>query len=340
MNTSRTIIRTIDACRLSSRQMSVPVARTLLAAVVLSWLITAPPVLGQDLFVTDAQTGEIFRFNGTNGDFVAKVSVDPDPYLAPYGITTGPDNYLYVVSELRGPGEIKRYDPITLSLIDTFVPMTSNMQGPRGLRFGPDGNLYVGNHLSSDVRRFSGIDGSYLSPPFVTQGGDHVPNFEPGGNLYVSGYWSGSIHVYNPTTGEPITSLSTGFYHDPQGLDLGPDGNLYVALAGAGQIRRFDPMTGEDLGFFAELPGGGRACDLQFGPDGLLYVADQDAISPEGRGRVVRFDPTTGAYLGDFASGSGLASATYFTWAIVPEPSTSSMLIFASWVFLRRSRRS
>ena len=69
-------------------------------------------------------------------------------------------------------------------------------------------------------------------------------------------------------------------------------------------------------------------------------MADVDVLSPEGRGRVVRFDPTTGAYLGDFAAGNGLAMASYFTWAIVPEPSTGSMLFFASCVLFRRSRRS
>jgi len=87
----------------------------------------------------------------------------------------------------------------------------------------------------------------------------------------------------------------------PLGLALGPDGSLYIGERGTNRIRRVNPQ-----GIISTFAGGGTPEDgvgdggpaldarfeephsLAFGPDGSLYVADNEgnrirAITPEGR---------------------------------------------------------
>ncbi|WP_197491106.1 Calx-beta domain-containing protein [Planctomyces sp. SH-PL62] len=99
----------------------------------------------------------------------------------------------------------------------------------------------------------------------------------------------------------------SGGLQNARGMDYGPDGNLYVSVEGdgtdptvLGRVNRYDGVTGAFLGVFASDPTMSGAKDVEFGPDGNLYV-------PNNLGNnVYRFDGTTGASMGVFIpSGSG-----------------------------------
>lgn len=67
-----------------------------------------------------------------------------------------------------------------------------------------------------------------------------------------------------------LRRVSIGDHEGPEDIALGPDGRLYMPTHD-GAILRYDPTTGE----VEELARtGGRALGVEFGPEGLLYVAD------------------------------------------------------------------
>ena len=57
-----------------------------------------------------------------------------------------------------------------------------------------------------------------------------------------------------------------------------------------------------------------RACGVEFGPDGNLYVLDADNAVDTGFDRILRFDPATGALLDVFVTSGSLENACAFTF--------------------------
>ncbi len=53
---------------------------------------------------------------------------------------------------LVGSGEVFSYDGLTGAYLGTLV----GSEGGNGLVFGPDGNLYVSNPVTSNILRFDG----------------------------------------------------------------------------------------------------------------------------------------------------------------------------------------
>ena len=58
-------------------------------------------------------------------------------------------------------------------LIDEFIP--SGVSNPRGVKFGPDGNLYVTHGSFSEVHRYDGTTGELLNV-FVSSGSGGLDN--------------------------------------------------------------------------------------------------------------------------------------------------------------------
>jgi DNA-binding beta-propeller fold protein YncE len=63
---------------------------------------------------------------------------------------------------------VKRYNGTTGAFIDTFAS-GSGLSVPRGLVFGPDGNLYVSSQDTNEVKRYNGTTGVFMDN-FVTAG--------------------------------------------------------------------------------------------------------------------------------------------------------------------------
>jgi hypothetical protein len=77
---------------------------------------------------------------------------------------------LLVGNFVSGDESVKRYNTITGTFVDNFVPNGSGgLSFPLGGAFGPDGNLYVSNSDGDNILRYNGKTGASLGT-FVSSG--------------------------------------------------------------------------------------------------------------------------------------------------------------------------
>lgn len=264
-------------------------------------LIFLPPTASADLLVSGFHSGNVLRYDETNGTFI-DVFVPPGSggLANPVGLAIGPDGNLYVGNYYWG--EILRYDGTTGAFIDVFANGCS-VSGD--ILFGPDGNLYVACEFDR-VLRFNGTSGAFIDNFVATgSGGLDRPTgmvFGPDGDLYVSGLFSDNVLRYDGVTGsfidEFVPANPVDHLYGPVGLAFGPDGNFYVASSNNGLTLRYDGTTGDFLDIFTQ--GAGVPAGIVFAPDGQLYMANYVGDS------ILRFDGSTGAFVDVFVSpGSG-----------------------------------
>jgi hypothetical protein len=257
------------------------------------------------LLVVDGNNNQVLAYDASTGAFRG-VFVSPGSLDAPdLGIIGGPDGNVYVNSYGSGPSPVNsvmRFDgkmgtplPSSGRTGANFVtPNDGGLQGAEGLAVGADGFLYVANDTTQPV--YGGVPGSILRFDGTT--GNFVSAFVPSG--------TGGLSYAND-------------------LHFGPDGNLYVDNAdgsgkNSGKILRYDATTGnplpsagkEDANFITPNDGGlSWANGFAFGPDGMLYVANN--FTANGPSNILRFDGTTGNFVGVFVS-SGLGFVDGILW--------------------------
>jgi hypothetical protein len=210
--------------------------------------------LDGNLYVTSGgltsppDSSSVLRFDGKTGAFIdAFVPAGSGGLAGPRALVFGPDGNLYVNCSDPGPGSVLRYDGTTGAFLDVFVSSDNNPPGensaghPRGLVFGPDGNLYVSRPDQNTVLRYDGRTGAFIDA-FVPEG-------------------SGGLSI-------------------PTGPLFGPDGNLYLrsGLGGPGAVLRYDGTTGMFIDEFVPHGSGGLANNKGFvfrnsDPTTLAYVA-------------------------------------------------------------------
>ena len=137
-----------------------------------------------------------------------------------------------------------------------------------------------------------------------------------------TGAQQGNILRFDQATGAFIDAFVPNAGVQPIDLTIGPDGNLYVTSGlsksddpsdpSAFSIRRYDGRTGAFIDVFAiggllNFPQG-----LVFGPDGNLYVGNQNPSS-DANG-VLRYEGRTGAFIDVFASDARLRDARDFVF--------------------------
>jgi DNA-binding beta-propeller fold protein YncE len=98
-----------------------------------------------------------------------------------------PDPFLLVSS--NETDSVLRFDAMTGVHRHLRAIGSGGLNGPIGLVFGADGNLYVSSVASASVLRYDGVTGEFIDA-FVPSGSDGLnPQglvFGPDGNLYVS----------------------------------------------------------------------------------------------------------------------------------------------------------
>jgi len=296
------------------------------------------------LLVTNWGGDSVPRYDESSGAFVdAFVAKHSGGMNQPYGIVFGPhDHNLYVsTGEYGGPGQLKavlRYEGITGAFIDKFS-IGGDLQGPRGILFGPDGNLYVADKPVAGpegrIVRYDGHTGAYIDEFVPLGSGLTRPSglvFGPAGknttklDLYVTSALTQSILRYDGTTGaflgEFVASGSGGLGY-PIALTFGPGGDLYVASDRFSSNKPpavfcFQGPSGNSPGAFISVfvpPASGgleTPFGLLFGPDANgdgrqdLYVASSElppgATHNGKNGSVKRYDGATGAFIDTFVT--------------------------------------
>ncbi len=208
------------------------------------------------------------------------------------------------------------------------VLASGNLPGTFGLRFGPNGNLYVCTNAGLAV--FDLIQGQMVDLIGPDRGviGPEDVIFGPDGSMYWASMFTGMVgrmapdgtvstqmvgpmvnslvfsddgrlFVTEPWMTDTLWELDPSFIDPPQQLgagfgglknpEFGPDGLLYGALMWAGRVVRMDVA---DPANTTEV----IADDIpgpftaRFGPDGMLYVVERSGFT------VQRMDPANGSH--------------------------------------------
>ncbi len=232
---------------------------------------------------------------------------------------------LYVIG--RVSDNIVVYDGLTGAFIEQFATPASGLDGAAWLMFGPNGDLYVSTVTASGKRdAVLRIDQSKAVSTFIADSsltGAKGMAFGPDGNFYLADVNTDRIARYNGATGafiDNFVSPGIGGPDGPGATIFGPDRNgdsiseLYVSSGLTDEVLVFNGATGSPLGPFVTAASGGLSGphDMEFGPDGNLYVVRSNTQLIIGGEQVYRFNGTTGAFLDVIVPPGGIAPETSF----------------------------
>ena len=261
--------------------------------------------LGPDgnLYVADENCNAVFRFNGASGALLGSFAVGPRPR----DVAFGPDGLLYV--SFLVSGYIEKFDPLTGQDMGRFAFMDSphdllflpsgdilvssffsgailrfnqagtplgtlaNVNRPRGMQVGPDGNLYVATSDSFQTNPANGVYRFTLAGVPLGQvvvvgtGGFTAANdvaFAPDGTLFVTDPLG--VLRFNATTGAFIENFIPTVTYQPFNLIITPD--TWVSWPQPESISYGTPLNSlqlnaasESAGTFTYAPAAGTVLD-------------------------------------------------------------------------------
>jgi len=178
-----------------------------------------------------------------------------------------------------GP-EIAVMDAETGEILDQI---TTEVDSPDDLTFGPDGSLYWTDILTGEVGRRT-PDG-VVTKQFVAPGVNPI-TFSDDGRLFTAlAFLGDALYELDPDLKNPprFIAENLGMLN---GFDFGPDGFLYSPVPFQGKIVRIDVDTGEITPVVAE---GIMAPSVKFDSQGRLHT--QNYMN----GQIVRVDTATGS---------------------------------------------
>ena len=214
-----------------------------------------------EIFLANKTNDNVLRWDGDSGEYLGEFITAEAGVIRPRGIEFGPNGDLYLTeSDASYPSLVKRFDGDTGEFIDVFastLPIDDgNGDKLRSLEFGPNGDLYVMDMGTPyDLRHIIRFEGPNSANP-----GEFV-------DLFVDAK-DGSAKAYK---------IWDFIFND--------EGNMYAATWGAHVVFEFGGPDSDDPGAQIRHVADGRHPDEPFyrstgideGPDGLLYVTDQDS---------------------------------------------------------------
>ena len=300
-----------------------------------------------DILVGSCYTNNVLRFDGSTGRYLSEfVRAGSGGLNCPEGeMIFGEDGFLYVSSfshpALRHPWEpvlpppkgqkdkpvfqstpeavtyndqVLRFDGKTGEFVDVFIPPSAILNGPHGMAFTKEGNVFVAARFSSSlllhdsknnkVRQIVVEKEKYkfnnkIDPELVFRDLNSI-SVGPDGKVYVASYQTGDIFQFDRQTGDLlnrfVNARDNHWMKHPHNVLFGPDGNLYVTNVSEDEqhsILRFDGRTGKFMDVFVDgkNPRIEYPSDIVFAPDRSLLMVDC------GKGAVLRYDGETGKFL-------------------------------------------
>jgi len=200
---------------------------------------------------------------------------------------------------------VLRYDGATGASKGVFAS-GGGLALPTGIRFGPDGHVYVGNVGPDNVLKFDGNTGAPLGVAAAHPDLQHPRQVAfQNGQLLVSSRGKNRVLCFDLATGNYVDQFTqahasyttSGITADglcqPFGLIHDPGGNVLVASYGTDSVRRYDGRTGVFIDTFACGHRLMQPRNIVYGPDGNLYVTS-------GNHRVLRYNGRSGAFIDTF----------------------------------------
>jgi hypothetical protein len=262
------------------------------------------PVSGPSLVVTSFFDGAVYQFSPGGGKLldtlVAPYSNQSAILTNPSGVTDGPDGNLYISNQISYPprdgsptGNSIVEENLATNTLTTFIPASvldpiaatigDTHFVPAGIKFGPDGNLYValngGYDGNPDVGAFAATPGA-------------IVRFDISNDNGVLTY-TGSYDVIATTVGGNALLEPTGIAFGTGASDMN---NLYVANSGGGfgpgNIVKITGATGNNPTTSVFVSAGTEGLSfpsaLTFSGSNLI-VADFGGSAVTSGGRIERF---------------------------------------------------
>ncbi|MFO0949183.1 MAG: NHL repeat-containing protein [Planctomycetota bacterium] len=187
---------------------------------------------------------------------------------------------------------IYRFSETTGEFLGNLLGPSDGLNGPVGMRVGPDGNLYIANQGSGVIQKYDFGTGQ-LSTFANTGFAPSDIQFTASGDLLTSDFAGSNVFRFDLATGNNLGAFtSNGSLISPTNMLFHGD-YLYVSSLFSSEVQRFDALTGEYHDTFVTAASGGLdfPAGLTYGPDGNLYVSSVN------NNKVIRYDGITGAPL-------------------------------------------
>lgn len=274
-----------------------------LSALLLLSVMTSHSACGQNLFVSDSGSGNIYKFspNGARSTFASGMS-------NVWELAFDRDGNLFAAD--YGADSIYKFTPNGAQSV--FANVNFADLNAHGLVFDGNGNLFVTAVPGAYIDEFNSAGSGNNFGPAMTA--PSAMTFDRSGNLFVtaiefvdpgrggSPYSEGIIYKFTPqgaqsafaSGGAIISSLSYGIAFDTAG-------NLFYSDYEHGAIYKFT-SDGQSSVFASGL---NHPAGLAFDNGGILYVADQ------GSGNIYKFAPdgTQSTFATGLAAPTGLVFA-------------------------------